>query len=97
MIVLGNLGLEGGINPRVAWVGRNQGKLSMNLNRLVDAELALYDWSNLAEADGPSTAIPAAFMELLSAESPAASTKAYWKLENHVVSKAAYLKFPSQR
>lgn len=61
----------------------------MNFDLLVNAEVAIHDWSGLREADGCASNIPEAFARLLASNSPAESTKAYWELENHVVVQGA--------
>jgi hypothetical protein len=57
----------------------------MNTDALVDAELARINWSAIREADGPATAVPGAIRHLLAAKSADDVSRAYWKLENHVV------------
>lgn len=57
----------------------------MSLNFLVDAVIDQYDWNKFRVAEGTAAEIPAAFRELLAADSPDAAVVAYWKFENHIV------------
>jgi hypothetical protein len=58
---------------------------AMNPELLVESELSRTDWSRVTEATGPATGVPLSLRELFSALSPDEVTRAYWKLENHVV------------
>lgn len=57
----------------------------MDPDILVKSELDRPRWDQIREANGMAIKIPSALRELLAARSAEEVTRAYWKLENHVV------------
>lgn len=64
-------------------------EVRMEIDPLVENEIAIHDWGRQMEADGPADRIPDALRELLNASCPDDTVKAYWRLENHVVVQGA--------